>query len=248
MVNVSAEVSSSVLDVVTGDEKLDLFAGLDASPKLQATAAAWAPSKAVLALAAANLYPPQDIDSVSHDDISESGVHAMSAMALIDNESTHDADVGHAEASPSIGLGLGFDPSTNMDSLMMSPAMEDETPSDIPGLSTFDLKESSALPTSSSNPFLNTTSILGSSPWGASAGNINTMGALSNWDLLGSGNKGVEEEIQKNQSPSAFLSLGVGGGQNTWGGNGTSSAFSGFSGIDSPSSMGSSDSQKQASS
>ena len=244
----AVEFSSSVLDVVTGDEKMDLFSGLDTSPKLQATAAAWAPSEAVLALAAANLYPVKDIDSESHDDISESGVHAMNAMALIDNESTHDDDVDDVEASPSIGLGLGFDPSENMDSLMMSPAMEDETPRNIPGFSTFNLKESTALPKPSSNPFRNSTSMLGSSPWGISAGNTNTMGSLSNWDLLGSGNKGVEEDIQKNQSPSAFLSLGVGGGQHTWGGNGTSSKFSGFSGIDSPSSMGSSDSQNQASS
>jgi len=232
----SPEFPSSVLNVVTGDEKLDLLSGLDASPKLQATAAAWAPSEAVLALAAANSQktegdrispPPQELDSESHEDISESEFHAMNALALIDNESGHDEEECHLEASPSIGLGLGFDPSQNMDSLMMSPAMEDETPHDVPGLSNFDLKESAALPKSSSNSFLGTTSILGSSTWGTSAaGNSNTMGSLSNWDLLGR----AEDDIQKQQSPSAFLSLG----QNTWG-SGTAKSFNGFN-IDSGSS------------
>lgn len=232
----SAEVPSSVSHVVTGDERFDLLSGLDASPKLQATAAAWAPSEAVLALAAANSQktesdrispPPQESDYDSHEDISESEYHALNAMALIDNESGHDEEECHLEASPSIGLGLGFDPSQNMDSLMMSPTMEDETPLDVPGLSNFDLKESAAaLPKSSSNSFLGTTSILGSSTWGTSAaGNLNTMGSLSNWDLLGR----AEDDVQKKQSPSAFLSLG----QHTWG-SGTANAFNGFN-IDSPS-------------
>jgi len=47
-------------------------------------------------------------------------------MTLIDNKSTHDEDLGHVEASPSIGLGLGLDLSKNMDSMMMSPAMKDK--------------------------------------------------------------------------------------------------------------------------
>ena len=234
-VDISVEVPFSVSHVVTGDERFDLLSGLDTSPKLQATAAAWAPSDAVLALAAANsqktdsdrLSPhPQESDSDSDEEISESEYHAMNAMALIDNESGHDDEECQLEASPSIGLGLGFDPSQNMDSLMMSPAMEDETPLDVPGLSNFDFKESAtALPKSSSSSFLGTTSILGSSTWGTSAaGNLNTMGSLSNWDLLGR----AEDDVQKKQSPSAFLSLG----QRTWG-SGTANAFNGFN-IDSP--------------
>ena len=51
-----------------------------------------------------------------------------------------------------------------------------------PGLATFGLKESSALSTPPSNPFLNTTSILGFLPWDASTSNMNSMGALSNWE------------------------------------------------------------------
>jgi len=229
-------VSSSLLDVVTGDEKLDLLSGLDESPKLQATAAAWAPSEAVLALAAANAKKTDVVavkDSDSHDEVSDSGVHALRAMTLIDGESggrDGTEKVDNVEASPSIGLGLGFDPSKNMDSLMMSPAMESEPAEVIPDLPTFALKHSSSMSKISSNPFASANGLLGSSTWGT-ANNSSNMGSLSNWDLIGGQTSDQGNDIQKTDSSSTFLSLGVGGNQTTWGSN----TFTGFNGIDNPS-------------
>jgi len=250
------DLPSSVLDVVTGDERLDLFSGLDASPKLQATAAAWAPSEAVLALAAArakkvdnDAEEDQDADSNSDEEISESGVHAMSAISLIDHDD-ESGDEGGVEASPSIGLGLGFDPSKNMDSLMMSPAIEGQHEEEDSDLADFDLKDSS-LARSTSNPFVAPNGLLGASTWGTT-GNSSTMGSLTDWgDLLGSSTHSKANDVQHQlESSSSFLSLGsLGGSQTTWGtGNGFTGGFNGidgpgaggFNGIDGPS-MGMSD-------
>ena len=242
----SVELPSSILDVVTGDEKLDLFSGLDESPKLQASAAAWAPSEAVLALAAANAKKADQVvyhvqDSDSHDGISDSGVLALNAMALVDNQSNntdHEDGRNSVEASPSIGLGLGFDPSKNMDSLMMSPAMEGQVAEVDSNLSSFTLKHSSSSSKISSNPFVSPNGLLGSTTW-ATPNSSNNLGSLSQWDLIGSATSDKGSDVQNTETSSAFLSLGVGGSQATWG-NGNGNAFSGFNGIDGPS-MGNSD-------
>lgn len=244
-VNKGVELPSSV-NVVSGDEKLDLLAGLDASPKLQATAAAWAPSEAVLALAAANAkkvdnaaLPVSDYDSNSNGDMSDSGVDAFNAMGLIDPESEDVISAQNDMQSPSIGLGLGFDPSKNMDSLMMSPVVGGHHSEGLTDMPSFDLKDAAALPTQQSNPFISANVLLSSSTWGTSHNpKASTLGSLSNWDIIG--NNGNDNKVQKNESSSsAFLSLGVGGGHATWGG-GNGDVFTGFNSIDGPS-MGGSD-------
>ncbi len=236
---------SSILDVVTGDEKLDLLSGLDHSPKLQATAAAWAPSEAVLALAAANA-KKMDVsliqDSDSRDAIGESGVHALSAMTLVNEDSAELNEIKNnssIEASPSIGLGLGFDPSKNMDSLMMSPSLEGQSSEAVSDLSPFALKNSASMSKLTSNPFVSANGLLGSATWSTS-NNTNNLGSLSNWDLIGSKTNNQGNDVKKTEASSSFLSLGVGGSQTTWGTNVNGSAFTGFNSIDSPS-MGKSD-------
>ncbi len=224
---------------VKGDEKLDLFTDLEASPKLQASAAVWAPSEAVLALATANGKKEEnevnDSESDSNIEISESAVYAQSAMALVDNESSKLAD--EIEASPSIGLGLGFDPTKDMDTMMMSPTIDfekSEKESNLPGLA---LEDSSSIPLATKNPFVNSSGFLGSSTWGAA--NSNSMGSLSNWDYLGSGGGGSNGSTHKvnrqsEDASSSFLSLNNAlGSQTTWG---SSSGFTGgLNGINSPS-------------
>jgi hypothetical protein len=239
-------VPSSTVEVLRGDEKLDLLSNIDASPKLQATAAAWAPSQAVLALTATNtkhvsrevlsLDPDDDVES--NDQISESGVHAMNAIALIDTDSVNEI-LENEEPSPSIDLGLGFDPSKNMDSLMMSPAMGAETPSSI-DITDLNLKESPSRIRSTSNPFITPNSILGSSTWSTGGNNSSTMGSLSNWDLLSGKGTTQGGNIHRNEAPKTFLSLGVTGDQATWSNN-HGTPFGGFNRIDTPPSMGSSD-------
>jgi len=238
-------IPSSILEVLRGDEKLDLLSNLDASPKLQATAAAWAPSQAVLALTATNVKHisrevislDPDVDMESGDQISESGVHAMNAIALIDADSENEI-LEHGDPSPSIDFGLGFDPSKNMDSLMMSPATGTETPSNI-DITDLKLKDSPSHARSASNPFITSNTILGSSTWGTGGSNSSTMGSLSNWDLLSNKSNPQRASIQRNEGPKTFLSLGVGGDEATWSGS-HGTPFAGFNGIDAPS-MGSSD-------
>lgn len=240
-----SDVPSSIVEVLRGDEKLDLLSNLEASPKLQATAAAWAPSQAVLALTATNathvsrdaISSDHDGDMESCDQISESGVHAMNAIALIDTDSVQDI-LEHGEPSPSIDLGLGFDPSKNMDSLMMSPATGAETPTKL-DLADLKLKESPSQTRSTSNPFIASNSILGSSTWGTGGNNSSTMGSLSNWDLLGSKSSSQRVNLHRDNAPKTFLSLGVSGDQATWS-NSHGTPFGGFNSIDTPS-VGSSD-------
>ena len=240
-VGVSDETTFSSL--LKGDEKLDLLTDLDESPKLQATAAVWAPSQAVLQLTAAKMIsqqPSSNQESIHHDDeISETGLHAMNAMAIIDNvmhteEEEEDQEDDHSKRhfgeSPSVGLGLGFDPTKNMDSVMMSPSMDGVDPNDL-NISNLELS-----PENSSNMAVSgsTKSILSSSPW-ATTNTITTgnsanssMGSLSNWDFTSHRSKNAES---KNEPSASFLSFGgLGGNQNTWGS--TSSRLSkGFHGI-----------------
>jgi hypothetical protein len=241
-VGVSDERKFSSL--LKGDEKLDLLTDLDESPKLQATAAVWAPSQAVLQLTAAakmkTQQPSSNQESIQqHDDeISETELHAMNAMAIIDNvmniEEDEDQEEDHSKRhfgeSPSIGLGLGFDPTKNMDSVMMSPTMDGVDTNDL-NISNLELspKNSSNMAVSGS-----TKSILGSSPWATTNASTTghsahpSMGSLSDWDFTSHHSKTAES---KNESSASFLSFGgLGGNQNTWGS--TNSRLSkGFHGI-----------------
>lgn len=219
---------------VKPNEKIELLTGVEDSPTLQATAAAWAPSEAALAAAAAAKSTDNsgiEINSHDSDAMSEAEVH-RSAMALID----HDIE---SEDSVSISLkyGLGFDPTENMDSVIMTPATGSgdnpegihlpELALDAPHVAT----EERAL----SNPFGGLGPSLGCPTWGAGSSNM-PMGPLSNWDLLGSGNKqnvdvpGSTSE-QNECTAASFLSLGnLNGNQNTWGSGGLVSGFTTLAG------------------
>ena len=227
-----------------GDEKLDLLTGLDESPKLQATAAVWAPSQAVLDITAAKMKMQQPSqESIHHkDDISETRRHGMNAMAIMDNVmipkaegEEEDGSKHHFGDSPSIGLGLGFDPTKNMDSVIMSPTMDGINSNDL-NISNLELSPEK----SSSNAMVSgTTSILGSSPWTTTTNSSITagrnsipnpsMGSLSDWDFTSHQSKNAE--TSKNESSSSFLSFGgLSGNQtNTWGSTGSlSKSFHGI--------------------
>lgn len=207
-VNASDDMHGSTL--LKGDEKLDLLTGLDESPKLQATAAVWAPSEAVLALTTAKTSSKQVIsyskdDFIHHGDMSDSGMHVMSDISVIDNEKDHQ-NLGE---SPSVGLGLGFDPTKNMDSVIMSPSLNGSMENSL-NLSQLDISN-----TQSSKPMVpsNASSLLGSSPWAARESNHPSMGSLSDWDF----SSHTSKEVDKHASAS-FLSFGgLGGARNTWG-------------------------------
>ena len=217
---------------VKADEKLELLTGMDESPTLQATAAAWAPSEAALALAAANANQNEkDSNSKSSDDMSETEA-MISGISLIDN-STHEDE----EESQSLRYGLGFDPTKDMDAVMMSPDLlsaDNQGSNSTTNIPELIFKPDTSITTSSKNPFAADNVLLGSSPWGSNVPNSVSMGSLTNWGVgnkessidMSPSNSGKESSLAK-----SFLSLGnLNGDQNTWGTGG----FSGFNGIDGP--------------
>lgn len=238
---------------VKADEKLELLTGMDESPTLQATAAAWAPSQAALALAKAhaNQNYERDGNSKSSDDVCESEVHAINAMSIVDNNGHgHDDYDDNDDENISLQYGLGFDPTKEMNNITMTPDIirSDATGSEaakIADIASFKPDTSS----NSKNPFAADT-LLGPSPWGSNVPNSVSMGALSNWDFLskesisltglhgdtnflsGTGIKGntgeLSPSIKDNTRAKSFLSLGgLHGDTNTWGTGG----FSTFNGI-----------------
>jgi len=215
---------------VKPNEKIELLTGVEDSPTLQATAAAWAPSVAALAAAAAAISTDNsgiEVNSHDSDAMSEAEVH-RSAMAFID----HDID-SEESASVSLKYGLGFDPTENMDSVIMTPATGcGDKPEGIhlPDLA-LDTCHAATEERALSNPFGG----LGCPTWGTGPSNM-PMGPLSNWDLLGSGSKqsldasGSTSE-QNECTPASFLSLGnLNGNQNTWGSGGLVSGFTTLAG------------------
>jgi hypothetical protein len=209
---------------VKPNEIIELLTGLEDSPTLQATAAVWAPSEAALALAASKknaletILKDKSLDEEENGDISESEVHAMNAMALIDTD-------GEECQSPSVGLGLGFDPTKNMDFVMMSPAKGGTGVVNETTVSNLTLNTSRPL----SNPFASS-HILGSSTWGATG----SMGSLSDWDYSRNGSKTGIEPMQNPGGngvvgTTSFLSLGnLGDNQRTWGTGGIGGSFTGL--------------------
>jgi len=231
---------------VKPDEKLELLTGVGDSPMLQATAAAWAPSEAALALAAANTNGTQNEkgfdsnNSKSSDNFSESDVHAINAMSFIDDSSEIDDDDDADEeedddASDSLRIGLGFDPTKDIDGVMKSPNLigTDDINISRTKLPDFVYKSEQTATTASNNPFA-AGGLLGPSPWGGGVSHSASMGSLSNWDYLRSPDKkeGLEASrlAQSNQDTrhgtSSFLSLSaLNGDQNTWGSTGFVSGF-----------------------
>lgn len=195
---------------VKPNERIEILTGLEESPTLQATAAVWAPSEAALAelkkKTPAKISKKTSLDD--EGDISESEVHAINAMAVIDN------DVEECHQSPSVGLGLGFDPTKNMDYVMMSP--DEATETSLPNL-----------PRPLSNPFASS-HVLGSSTWSAAG----SMGSLSDWAYSRNDNKAGIDPTQNTSeedviNSTSFLSLGtLGNSQSTWSTGGIGGGFS----------------------
>lgn len=93
-------------DFVTADDKLELVTGADESPTLKPTAKEWAPSQAAIAAIAASRNKNPDVIEDSEDDEEEEEDYLVDSMGS-------DCDDGP--------IGLGFDPTQDMDGLMRSP-------------------------------------------------------------------------------------------------------------------------------
>jgi hypothetical protein len=232
------EMRQKEIDWVKPNEKIELVTGVDDSPSLQATASPWAPSQAALAAAAAakeqlrkdhvTVNPPIDHEMVSDDaEDSDDDDHPVSADPVIPFDLPRTSD-------PSLLLfflhqsfvGLGFDPTENMDSVMQSPTMLATTKKlDAVELSSLALDEAK-----SSEPTSRSIFAFGSSgTWG-------TGGTSTDWSMLrtgagnshGVGSKGEESGV----AGASFLSLST---NNPWG---SPAGLSGFGGTGGSSSTG----------
>lgn len=156
---------------VKANETLSILTSAPLSPKLQATAHAWSPNEAALAAAAAaaasSKVQQQEFKNSEPNVVNEEDDHlvAVEMMKIIDEHE----DIEAEKESDSSFLGLGFDPTKNMDSVITSPISEKPT-IDESNISTFSLVPplSSEGPLKS-NPFspLGTPNrFLGSTTWG----------------------------------------------------------------------------------
>ena len=93
------------VEYVRADDKLELVTGVDDSPTLKPTAKEWAPSQAALAAAAA------------------AAAAAKSGQTEKVVDTSGDIDEDDVDDGP---LGLGFDPTMDMDFVMQSPSHEDD--------------------------------------------------------------------------------------------------------------------------
>ncbi|GAX12001.1 hypothetical protein FisN_8Lh095 [Fistulifera solaris] len=93
-------------DLVTADDKLELVTGVDDSPTLKPTAKEWAPSQAAIAaIVASRSKNPEPFEDSDDEEEEDDGY-------LVDGIG------GGGDDGP---LGLGFDPTQDMDGLMRSP-------------------------------------------------------------------------------------------------------------------------------
>jgi hypothetical protein len=197
---------------VKPNEKIELVTGIDESPTLQATAAAWAPSPLTMAAIKNALPCPQtpDVhlesqsDSSELDEISESEVPALTLVDL--DGAYEDEGVEEDDESPSM-RGLGFDPALNMDSVMMSPAFSQSDFDPSLNLDSLNLTDSAVnhLDIGSSTNFLTTA-------W-PSSGSLRT---LNNWDYSKNTAKSLTTDevpvslnTMSSASVSSFLSLSL---------------------------------------
>ncbi|KAL3940983.1 MAG: hypothetical protein SGARI_000763 [Bacillariaceae sp.] len=174
-------------DWVKPNEKIELVTGVEGSPTLHANASEWVPSQAMYPVKTKNDAPNESIDDQNQDN-----------------------DDDHNEVDEVFGL--GFDPTSNMDSMMQSPSME---PSG--GLDAVDLASLSLEPAlqGATKPSHSIFAFESGSTWGNSNAAGNNDWAAPTGNAFGS----TGENQSNSTMPASFLSLSSG---NAWGGFGTS--------------------------
>jgi hypothetical protein len=206
--------TESLLGWVLPNEKISLVTGHEESPVLQATAKAWAPSEAALS-AAAKAAAERSVNV---------GTSVQSKEEVDDDEDDDDVPVStdyflihlsgrRTQSNQCVSqLGLGFDPTLHMDSMMQSPAAEPEAepeadldPVDFAALSLEPAMQTTAQNTHSIFAFES------GSTWGT--GNT---GGHSDWGMPSAGGN-IFANTDSGAGPgvpTSFLSLAT---SNTWG-------------------------------
>jgi hypothetical protein len=197
---------------VKPNEKIELLTGIDESPTLQASAAAWAPSHSTIAAMMSSLprskspegYHSSDSEYSEQSESDEISESEVPALTLVDLDGSYEKEEVTEDDSPSM-KGLGFDPTENMDSVMMSPSIgrrDLDSSVDVDGLK---LSDSVSNPMSTFNDMGNSTRFL-SSTWSSSG----SMGNLNNWDYLNNLAKTSTDDVAPASiNSSSFLTLSL---------------------------------------
>ena len=222
--------------LVKADEKLELITGTDESPTLKPTAREWAPYHTAMSASATMSTPTRT--SKTNVDNADDVVAAAAGLTIDDDEengkNNDDDDEIHA-------IGLGFDPTLNMDSVMGSPvhgskrAVEAEPfeLAQMHALNAEDIVEdddggSPRMPFSRKGKKLDGSRLLGTAGW--SIPPAKDSGAVGAFDTspFGGWAAGEVSRSSSNEQPATFLSFG-GKDNNTWGGS-----FGALSGLGAP--------------
>jgi hypothetical protein len=216
-VEMENEESALQHDWVTANDRLELITGVE-SPTLQATAKEFSPAA----------FKIQEAKQGKKSSLNHRGKGTPNPKTRKNNLSKSQVDDDEAQ------LGLGFDPSFNMDSVIQSPMVDPINPPD--GLHAVDLTALSLEPAlqgstkttshifafeSGSTWGANSHGGIGASEWGVTS---NSPRLESNsWNIASSAageSKGFASAL-----PTSFLSLPSNG--NSWGGFGTASTLNG---------------------
>jgi len=178
------------------NEKIELITGDLDSPTLQATAREWAPTHTAFAL-------------------SEREEMALSSTESVDDDEDKEEELGEDDAP----LGLGFNPASNMDSVMKSPSIDPSDSLRAVDLTSLSLEPALKGPAKNSHIF----AFESGATWGASNPEARTWGASNpeasnDWGAHSGNTYGTGTKNSGSISTS-FLSLSTG---TTWGTFGTS--------------------------
>ena len=195
-----------MVELVKGDDKIELLTGAPESPTLKATAMEWAPSQSAIAAAAA----AKEVIGKDkfHSQASIESIASGSVEFLTDDESE--------DVDPTSFVGLGFDPTENMDSVMASPTSNPKAAGDFGDGGLASLSIDTLNPSISGATTQNYFAFGLSGTWG-SGGGAPLSGNSGNWSAV----LGAVNEKPSDMTPS-FISLSS---NNTWG-----SGFGGLSG------------------
>jgi len=203
------EWSSLPAPTMKPNERMDILATAQDNPELQATANPWAPSEAALAAVAA-AQRDEDIGGL------EEGI--VRGVISDDSEEEDDEELDLAmgfRSSPS-NIGLGFDPTENMDAVIKSPSLHSTADNDDDRLlSSLSLGPTVAAP-SSPTTFapLGTPGRYLSSTWSTTTNGLS--GDIVSPPVFGAVNWSMTERATIAPA-STFLSLSpLTDGQNTW--------------------------------
>lgn len=176
-------------------ENISIITGDPESPELQATANPWAPNYVALAAAAAATSATPNTTTTTSDLCQQPrdfDIVSTNIMHVIKDNDSEDEDENETNQNFD---GLGFDPTENMDTVIMSPSILSE-PADVEGI---DLKSVSLNAAGSENlrpfaPLSSPSHFLDASTWATGgslsrpSGGIGALGSVPmgsvNWNLL----------------------------------------------------------------